>query len=450
MRQLSFAAVVLAVAVGAGGVNAQEGMKPPVAKKEPKVLKIHGYEITDNYAWLRDRGDKKDPEVIKYLEAENAYTEANAAAYKGLSDTLYKEMLGRIKQDDTNVPYLLGGYWYFTKTVEGKQYPQYFRSRQRDGKDAELLLDQNVLAEGHKYFAIGAFEPSDDGRILAFSVDTNGYRQYTLQFKDLTTGQMLADRIERVTSIEWSADGKYVFYSQEEPVSKRDNKVFRHELGSTAADALVFEDKDPLFNLSIGRSRDKKMFFLQSSAATMDEVRYLDAANALGEWKLIVPRRPGHEYSADFDRGEFYILTNKDSENFKVVRAPAADPTEKNWADYIPHDAKVKIDRISFFKDHAVVSEREGGLEYLRVLDRKTRRAAVRIAIVVVVSKFTQGAWIPAVIIPLLVLLFRSIKRHYTKLGQALKIDDDVHPERRSNTMVVLVGGVHAGTIAGS
>jgi oligopeptidase B len=202
------AAVVVSIIACGSAAAGQTDMKPPIAKKVPTVLKIHGYEITDNYAWLRDRGDKKDPEVIKYLEAENAYTEAKAASFKELSETLYKEMLGRIKQDDTNVPYLLGGFWYFTKTVEGKQYPQYFRSRQRDGKDAELLLDQNVLAEGHKYFAIGSFEPSDDGRILAFSVDTNGYRQYTLQFKDLTTGQMLADRIERVTSIEWSADGK--------------------------------------------------------------------------------------------------------------------------------------------------------------------------------------------------------------------------------------------------
>jgi oligopeptidase B len=358
---------------------AQESIKPPIAKKEPKVLKIHGYEITDNYAWLRDRSDKKNPEIVKYLEAENAYTEAHMGQHKPFVDNLYKEMLGRIKQTDLSVPVKMGDHWYFNKTEEGKQYPTYFRSKTRDGKDAEMLLDQNEMAKGFKFFAIGAFEPSDAGDLLAFSTDTTGYRQYTLQIKDLRTGKLLADKIERVTSTEWSADGKYLFYSQEDPVSKRDDKIFRHTVGVAGADDLVYEEKDVLFTIGVGRSRDKKMFFINSGAATMNEIRYLPADNPLGEWKVITPRRENLEYSATFDNGEFYITTNKDAENFKVVRASLENPGEKNWKDYIPHNPAIKIEGISFFKDHAVVSEVENGLEYLKVMDGKTRRASTRI-----------------------------------------------------------------------
>jgi len=378
-RLLCFLSVFVAITVYSTMSIAQEITKPPVAKKEPKVLKIHGYEITDNYAWLRDRSDKKNPEIIKYLEAENAYTESHMGQHKAFADNLYKEMLGRIKQTDLSVPVKMGDHWYFNKTEEGKQYPTYFRSKSRDGKDAELLLDQNEMAKGFKYYAFGAFEPSDDGNVLAFSIDTTGYRQYTLQFKDLRTGKMLADKIERVTSTEWSPDGKYLFYSQEDPVSKRDDKIFRHTVGTTGADDLVYEEKDVLFSAGIGRSRDKTMFFINSGAATMNEVRYLSADNATGEWKVITPRRENLEYSATFDNGEFFITTNKDAENFKVVRAPLADPSEKNWKDYIPHNPAVKVDGISFFKDYAVVSEVENGLEYIRVMDLKTRRAPVRI-----------------------------------------------------------------------
>ena len=378
MKRSSLAAVVLAVAVGNSAVSSQVTMKPPVAKKEPKVLKIHGYELVDNYAWLRDRNTEKNPEIIKYLEAENAYTEAHMGQHKAFADNLYQEMLGRIKQTDLSVPVKMGEYWYFNKTEEGKQYPTYLRSKTRDGKDAEVLLDQNEMAKGLKYFAIGAFEPSDDGNILAFSTDTTGYRQYTLQFKDLRTGKILPDKIERVTSTEWSPDGKYLFYSQEDPVSKRDDKIFRHTVG-TDKDELIYEEKDVLFTAGIGRSRDKKMFFINSGAATMNEIRYLPAENPLGEWKVISPRREAHEYVATFDNGGFYITTNKDAENFKVVRAPLNDPSEKNWTDYIPHNPAIKIEGISFFKNYAVVSELENGLEYLKVMDTKSRKSAARI-----------------------------------------------------------------------
>ena len=371
-------AIVL-FAVFLGKIYAQNDMKPPVAKKVPTTLKMHGYEITDEYAWLRDRNEKKDPAIIKYLEEENAYTEAHMGKHKGFVDALYKEMLGRIKQTDLSVPYKNGDYWYFTKTEEGKQYPTYLRSRSKDGANAEVLLDQNKMAEGHKYFAIGAFEPSDDGNLLLFSTDVTGYRQYTMQIKDLKTGNILPDKVERVTSTEWSPDGKFIFYAQEDPVSKRTDKIWRHTVGTTGKDELVFDEKDVLFNIGIGRSRDKQMFFIGSFAKTSNEYYYLPSENPTGEFRSITPRREGHEYSADFDGGEFFIRTNKDAENFKVVRAPLSDPSEKNWQDFIPANAAVKVDDISFFKDHIVVSELENGLEYLRVMDRKSRRASTRI-----------------------------------------------------------------------
>lgn len=376
---ISVAFLFIIIVIGKVVIVAQD-MKPPVAKKVPKVLKIHGYELTDNYAWMRDRNKEKDPAIIDYLTAENKYTESFMGKHQPLVDTLYKEMLGRIKQTDLSVPTRIGDYWYFNKTEEGKQYATHLRSKTRDGANPEVLLDVNEMAKGFKYFAIGAFEVSDDGNWLAFSTDTTGYRQYTLQFKDLKTGKILPERIERVTSTEWSSDGKYFFYGQEDDVSKRSDKIFRHTVGTTGPDTLLFEEKDVLFNSGIGRSRDKKMMFIQSGAATMSEYRYLSADTPLGDWKVLTPRREGHEHSADFDNGEFYITTNRDAENFKVVRAPLSDPSEANWKDFIAHNPAIKIEGISFFKDYAVVSELEKGLEYIRVMDRKTRRADMRIA----------------------------------------------------------------------
>ena len=372
---LTFVVIMLGIVM----TMAQDTIKPPVAKKEPKVLKIHGYEITDNYAWLRDRAKDKNPEIVKYLEAENAYTEAHMGSHKPFVDNLYKEMLGRIKQTDLSVPYKLGDYWYFTKTEEGKQYPTYLRGKAKDGSDAEVLLDQNEMATGFKYFSIGSFEPSDDGNLLAFSTDTVGYRQYTLQIKDLKTGKLLPEKIERVTSQEWSNDGKFLFYAQEDAVSKRTDKIYRHVVGSTDADKLIFEEKDLLFGIGIGRSRDKQMLFISSFAKTMRESWYLPSTDPTGEFKLVSKRREGHEYGADYNNGEFYIVTNKDAENFKVVRAPGNDPSEKNWVDFIPYKPAIKIEDIDFFKDYVVVFERENGLEYLRVMDMKTRRAPARI-----------------------------------------------------------------------
>lgn len=370
---LYFAFII--IMIGNTVIVAQTNMKPPVAKKEPKITKIHGYEITDNYAWLRDREKEKNPEIIKYLKDENAYTDSFMNPHKDLTDNLYKEMLGRIKQDDTAVPYKKGEYWYSNKTFEGKQYPVFLRSKTRDLKDAEILLDQNEMAKGFEYFSIGEFDVSDDGNLLAFSTDTTGYRQYTLQIKDLKTGKILPDKIERVTSAAWSNDGKYIFVVQEDATTKRSDKLFRHEVG-TNKNKLLFTEKDALFNIGVGKTRDNKMIMLGSQAKTSREYRYISADKPQAKWKVILKRKEGHEYAVDHYGDEFYIITNKNAENFKVVRAPVNDPSEKNWQDFIPHNPAIKIENIDFFKDYAVVSELENGLEYLKVMDLKTKRAA--------------------------------------------------------------------------
>lgn len=374
---LSFAFII--IVIGNTVIVAQTDMKPPVAKKEPKITKIHGYEVTDNYAWLRDREKEKNPEVIKYLKDENAYTDSFMNPHKDLTDNLYKEMLGRIKQDDSSVPYKKGEFWYSSKTFEGKQYPVFLRSKTKDMKDAETLLDQNEMAKGFEYFSIGEFDVSDDGNLLAFSTDTTGYRQYTLQIKDLKTGKILTDKIERVTSAAWSNDGKYMFVVQEDATTKRSDKLFRHEVG-TNKNKLLFTEKDALFNIGVGKTRDNKMIMLGSSAKTSREYRYIPADKPTAKWKVILKREEGHEYSVDHYDDEFYIVTNKNAENFRIVRAPVSNPSEKNWQDFIPHNPAIKIENIDFFKDYAVVSELENGLEYLKVLDLKTKRAATRIA----------------------------------------------------------------------
>ncbi|MET0753595.1 MAG: S9 family peptidase [Pyrinomonadaceae bacterium] len=386
---LAFAFII--IVIGNTVIVAQTDMKPPVAKKETKITKINGYELKDDYFWLRDRNEKKNPEIIKYLEDENAYTEAFMKPHAAFVDNLYKEMLGRIKQDDTSVPYRLGEYWYFNKTLEGKQYPVYLRSKTKDVKESEVLLDQNEMAKDYKYFSIGNFNVSDDGNILAFSTDTTGYRQYTLQFKDLRTGKILPDKIERVTSVAWANDNKTVFFVTEDAEDKRSDKLWRHEIGSDKNE-LLYEEKDLLFDIGVSRSRDKKMIFLGAYAKTMQEYRYLPADNPSGDWKMVLPREKDHEYSVDHYNGEFYIITNKNAENFRVVQAPIADASQKNWKEFIPHNPNVKIDDVNFFKDYMVISERENGLEYLKVRDMRPKGATKRIRTTEEVYTMSLGA----------------------------------------------------------
>jgi oligopeptidase B len=361
----------LAAALGSPLLEAQQRAQPPVAAKKPHPTRIHGYTLEDDYFWLRD---KSNPEVIKYLEAENAYTESVMAPTEAFQDALYTEMLGRIKQTDLSVPTRIGDYLYYSRTQEGKQYSYMCRRKGGMSGPEEILLDLNALAEGHKFLGLGAYVVSDDANWLAYSTDTTGYRQYTLHVKDLRSGKTLAERIERVGSVVWATDNRTLFYTTEDAVSKRSHRFWRHAVGAAGSD-LLYEEKDELFDIGAGRSLDRAVIFLGSYAKTSTEFRYLPASAPGASLKLVLAREPGHEYDADHYRGRLYITTNRNAKNFRVVTAPMADPAEKNWTPFIDHNPAIKINSLSFFSRHIVVSEREGGLTQLRILNPDTRES---------------------------------------------------------------------------
>lgn len=356
-------------------VMAQDGNKssmlqPPITEKKPKTTEINGDRLVDNYFWLRE---KSNPTVIAHLEAENAYTTAVMKPTEALQDTLYKEILSHIKQTDTNVPYRWGDYFYYSRTVEGQQYPIICRKHLNLNAPEQILLDVNELAKGQKFMSVGTFVPSDDGNLLAYSTDNTGYRQYNLQIKNLRTGEVFSERIERVNNVAWATDNKTIFYVTEDAVTKRNDKFFRHVLGSDKFD-LIYEEKDELFDIGTQRSRDKALIMLGAFSKTSNEFRYIPASNPGAEWKIVLPRQAEHEYDIDHRAGLFYIRTNKGAKNFRVVTAPVADPAEKNWKEFVSHRPAVKIDGIDLFADHAVLSEWENGLEQIEIVDFKTNK----------------------------------------------------------------------------
>ena len=355
------------IAQSNGGAGAPQ---PPMADKKPKTTNIHGTTLVDDYFWLRE---KTNPAVMAHLQAEDAYTQTVMKPTEALQEKLYKEMLSHIKQTDTNVPYRQGNYFYYTRTEEGKQYPIFCRKKGTLDAAEEIVLDVNELAKGQKFMSVGLFLPSDDGNLLAYSTDNTGYRQYVVQVKDLRTGELLPERIERVTSFVWATDNKTFFYVTEDPVTKRSDKFFRHVLGTDKMD-LVYDEKDELFDIGTGRSRDKAVIFLEAFSKTSTESRYLRADDPNGTPKVIIPRSPEHEYDVDYRDNLFYIRTNKGAKNFRIVTAPVSDPSEKNWKEFIAHKPEVKIEGISLFADHAVLSEWEGGLQQLEVLNFKTNK----------------------------------------------------------------------------
>jgi oligopeptidase B len=339
-----------------------------MAEKKTKTTNIHGTTLVDDYFWLRE---KTNPAVMAHLQAEDDYAQSMMKHTAALQEKLYDEMLSHIKQTDTKVPFRMGNYFYYSRTEEGKQYP--INCRKKGSLDApeEIILDQNELAKGQKFMSVGEFLPSDDGNLLAYSTDNTGYRQYVLQVKDLRTGQLFPERIERVNSVVWATDSKTLFYVTEDAVTKRKDKFFRHVLGSDKND-LVYEEKDELFDLDVGRSRDKEIVFLHALSKTSVEARYMRANEPNGTLKVILPRQPEHEYDVDHRNNTFYIRTNKGAKNFRIVTAPVNDPSEKNWKEFVAHKPAVKLESISLFANHAVLSEWENGLEQLEVVDFKT------------------------------------------------------------------------------
>ncbi len=344
---------------------------PPTAKRVPHEHRYHGEVYVDDYHWLRD---KESPEVRAYLEEENAYTDACTAHLQPFVDTLYEEMVARVQQTDLSVPVRRGAFYYYHRTEEGLQYPiRCRRAANADGSDdtdaeEQVLLDQNAMAEGLTYLGIGDVEVSDSDRLLAYSTDETGFRQYTLHVKDLATGEVQGALAERVTSVEWAADDRTLFYVTEDPVTKRSNKLFRRTLDGEPE--LLYEEADELFRIGIGRTKDGAYLVLAAFSTDTYECRCLAASDPGGAFDVLLPREKGHRYHVVGHRdGAFFLRTDKDALNWRIVRGPVDDVRPERWQDVVEHRDDVLVTSFETFADFAVVVERELGLNRFRILD---------------------------------------------------------------------------------
>lgn len=347
--------------------EAEAQLAPPNAKIIPTEIVQHGDSRSDPYAWMRE---KTHPDVVAYLEAENAYTQHVMRDDESTRKQLYREMLGRIQETDQSAPERRQDYLYYVRTEAGKQYGIYCRRRNDPDAPEEILIDANALAAGHKYFRIGIYEPSPDNALLAFSTDTEGDESYVLQVKDLRTGELLPDRVPNTYySVEWAADNRTLFYNVLNE-AKRPFKLFRHELGSPAAsDALVFHEPDEAFTLEVLKTKSGAYLLIKLESQTTSEWRYLDASNPEGTFDVIEPRRHEIEYDVAHQDGKFFLRVNDRGRNFRLVSAPVETPGLAHWTEIIPHRNAVMIERVDVFKHHLALVERENGLRRLRVFD---------------------------------------------------------------------------------
>jgi oligopeptidase B len=341
-------------------------LTPPLAEAKHTENSLHGHTLVDDYAWLRD---KESQETLAYLTAENDYTAAVMEPTKDLQETLYREMLSHIKETDVSVPYRDGDYWYYTRTEEGQQYPIYCRKMHSLEAPESIILDVNQLAEGESFMSLGGLAVSDDGNLLAYSVDNKGFRQYTLQVKDLRTGELLPERVERAGSIVWATDNKTLFYTVEDEEQKRQHQLFRHVLGAPhSGDVLVYEETDERFNIGAGRTRDRKYIVLESASHTTTEESFVLSATPDADFTLIAPRRDNIEYYIDHRDGLFFIRTNDQGRTFRLVTAPVSHPGIENWTELIEHRPDVMLEEVDLFQGFYVACERQNGLEHLRIV----------------------------------------------------------------------------------
>jgi oligopeptidase B len=338
--------------------------QPPVARQITHVTELHGERLVDDYYWLRE---KDKPDVLAYLRSEDAYTDALMKPTKPLQNRIYMEMLARVQEPDDSVPYRDGDWLYFRRTEPGKQYPTYLRKRAYPDAPEEIMLDLNAMAVGKEFLDVGMSEVSDDGNLLAFSTDETGFREYTLYVKDLRTGALLSEKIPRVDTVAWATDNQTFFYVTEDD-AKRAYRVWRHKLGETQ-DTLVYEEKDALFTVEVDRSHSKRFVYVAIGSKTSDEVRYLRADHPDEPLKILSPREPDHEYSADDGGGLFYIRTNDKGRNFRLVTAPIADPQHANWKEIVPIRDDVSLDDFGVFSHHIALIERANGLPRISVYD---------------------------------------------------------------------------------
>src|SRR5690606_24046174 len=342
-------------------------IKEPVAKISATNLEKHGDIRTDNYYWLNQR---ENPEVIAYLEEENNYYNTLTAHTKDFQQDLFEEMKSRIKEDDSSVPYFYNGYWYLTRFEKGKDYPIYTRKKETLEAEEEILFDCNEMAKGHAYFKLGGLNISDDNKFAAFGVDTVSRREYTIQIKNLETGEILPEKIEKTTgSSTWAADNKSLFYSRKDEQTLRADRIFKHLLGNAVTtDELIFNEKDETFNTYIYRSKSKKYLIIGSESTLTSEYQILEASNPEGKFRVFQKRTRGLEYSVSHYNDHFYIVTNKDkATNFKLMITSETATTKENWKDLIPHREDVLLEGIDIFKDYLVVSERFNGLSQIKI-----------------------------------------------------------------------------------
>ena len=339
--------------------------QPPVAQRRPEKTVLHGHERIDDYAWLKQRSD---PAVLAYLEAENAYTEAAMAPTSGFRDDLYKEMLARIQETDVSAPAKDGPYRYYVRTEEGKQYAIHCRKAVDDGPE-EVIFDENARAEGHDYYALGSFSNSEDHNLIAYAEDTTGAESYTLHVKDLRTGDVLSDELTGVYyGLAWSNDGGSFYYTVHDE-AMRPYRVLLHRLGTPQSDdALVLEEPDERFFVSVTKTRSKRFIFINVNSMTTTEARYADAGTPTTDLQVVLPREQDIEYSVTQQGERFLITINDKGRNFRLVEAPISDPSPASWTELVPHRDDVMLEGCSSFQDHVIRYERENGLARIVVM----------------------------------------------------------------------------------
>lgn len=346
---------------------------PPVAEKIRKELPMHGDIRIDNYYWLNER---ENPKVIAYLEAENRYTDTMLSPVKQLRENLFTELKGRIKEKDESVPVFTNGYVYYTRYEEGKEYPVYCRKKGSESAPEEVYLNVNELAQGHEYFQVAGTAVSYDNKLLAYGVDTVSRRKYTLYVKNLETGEVYADVIKNTTGgAVWAKDNKTFFYTRKNDSTLRSEKIFRHTLGTPADDdKLIFFEKDETYNVGLGRTKSKDYIVIGSGSTLSSEYRYLKADDPNGTFKVFHPREKDMLYDIDHRGDKWYIVTNYDAKNFRLMTAPLNNTAKSAWTELIPHRTDVLLEGIDLFKDYLVVSERKGGLTQLHIINETAKQ----------------------------------------------------------------------------
>ncbi len=345
-----------------------QDLQPPVAKKVPKELTAHGDTRIDNYYWLNQRDD---PEVLAYLKAENEYKEAMLAHTEELQEKLYNEIVGRIKQTDMSVPYKDQDYFHYTRYEEGSEYPIYCRKKGSLDAEEEILLNVDEMAEGHDFFNVSGYTTSPNNNLIAYGVDTVSRRLYTLYFMDVSTNEILPDKIPNTSgSAAWAADNKTVFYTLKDPTTLRPFKVMKHVLGTDyTEDYEVFVETDETFNTYTYKSKSKEYIFIASAQTLSTEFRFLKADNPGGAFQIIQPRERDHEYSVDHFQDKFYILTNWEAKNFRLMQTPVNAARKENWKEVIAHRPDILLQGFELFQNNLVLNERKNGLTELRIID---------------------------------------------------------------------------------